>query len=302
MTKLFQFLIFTILLISCKGEAKKNIELNKDLLLIQQNPVQNSKNNQDNCFNYITELVRSSNFPFSTWKIPKEKVNLLIDEENKDFIRAKLLIDTNGTGTIGWIEYHFKSEKLLNTSANLEKSKELVYDKKWSTLFNECLHPTFKKDSNQEFSGLVSLYNQSSLIELSNKYSYDFITDEKGFIQVPKELEYVFNLKNLSNFKLAKLPDYGEIKMIMLICYDEAGQSKLYLVSLNSSFSPINKLLLYDNEEEEGKSNITEYEISEKYDIEIKKVQITGEGNNLKEKTLIVNEYSISKTGLFIKK
>ncbi len=46
----------------------------------------------ENCYDYLTELVRSSNFPFSEWKIDKNKVNLLIDEENDDTISCKLFL------------------------------------------------------------------------------------------------------------------------------------------------------------------------------------------------------------------
>lgn len=92
----------------------------------------------DNCYNYLTELVRSSNFPFSSWKIDRNKVNLLIDEEDSETITCKLFYDTEGTGTIGWIKYHKKNGKLFNTSAELDHAVELKYNLKWRSLFNTC--------------------------------------------------------------------------------------------------------------------------------------------------------------------
>lgn len=53
----------------------------------------------ESCYSYFTELVRSSDFNFSQWDLKPESVNLIIDEDNDDFIRAKLVIDTDGTGT-----------------------------------------------------------------------------------------------------------------------------------------------------------------------------------------------------------
>lgn len=41
---------------------------------------------QANCYDYLTELVRSSDFPFSDWNIQPNKVNLLIDHEDADSI------------------------------------------------------------------------------------------------------------------------------------------------------------------------------------------------------------------------
>lgn len=92
----------------------------------------------DDCYDYLTELVRSSNFPFSSWKIDRNKVNLLIDEEDSETITCKLFYDTEGTGTIGWIQYHKKNGKLFNTSAELDHAVELKYNVKWRGLFNSC--------------------------------------------------------------------------------------------------------------------------------------------------------------------
>jgi hypothetical protein len=46
---------------------------------------------------YLTELVRSSNFPFKY--VSKEKTNLLIDNDTGDNVMAQLFFDTDGTGT-----------------------------------------------------------------------------------------------------------------------------------------------------------------------------------------------------------
>lgn len=65
------------------------------------------------CYDYLTELVRSSNFPFNN--IPKEKNNLLIDSDENNIIFAQvnydkktlgISYDTNRMASNGWIKYY----------------------------------------------------------------------------------------------------------------------------------------------------------------------------------------------------
>ncbi|AZD11346.1 hypothetical protein C4K26_5988 [Pseudomonas chlororaphis] len=93
--------------------------------------------NEGSCYGYLTELVRSSNFPFRY--VGKDKVNLLIDEDDGEMVRAKLFYDTNGTGTIGWIKYTPATRVLLNTSAELEEPVELSFDAKFANGYAKCL-------------------------------------------------------------------------------------------------------------------------------------------------------------------
>lgn len=89
------------------------------------------------CYGYLTEMVRSSNFPFRY--VGKDKVNLLIDDDDGETVRAKLLYDTNGTGTIGWIKYIPATRVLLNTSGELEEPVELSFDAKFANGYATCL-------------------------------------------------------------------------------------------------------------------------------------------------------------------
>ncbi|WP_454836475.1 hypothetical protein [Pseudomonas lini] len=89
------------------------------------------------CYGYLTEMVRSSNFPFRY--VGKDKVNLLIDDDDGETVRAKLLYDTDGTGTIGWIKYIPATRVLLNTSAELEEPVELSFDAKFADGYVKCL-------------------------------------------------------------------------------------------------------------------------------------------------------------------
>lgn len=120
-----------------KGKKRySSVEIKTDTT----NIIKNQINKSENCYDYLTELVRSSNFPFSSWGIEKKKVNLEIDDDNKEYISAKLFFETDGTGTIGWVKYYKKIGKLFDTSANLETAHELKFDAKWRKLFDNCIN------------------------------------------------------------------------------------------------------------------------------------------------------------------
>ncbi|MEG2797091.1 MAG: hypothetical protein RR958_20840 [Pseudomonas sp.] len=89
------------------------------------------------CYGYLTEMVRSSNFPFRY--VGKDKVNLLIDDDDGETVQAQLLYDTDGTGTIGWIKYIPASRVLLNTSAELEEPVALSFDGRFADGYAKCL-------------------------------------------------------------------------------------------------------------------------------------------------------------------
>lgn len=93
---------------------------------------------EGSCYGYLTELVRSSNFPFKY--IPKEKTNLLIDNDTGDSVTAQLFFDTDGTGTIGWVQYNVTQRQLLNISGDVEEPEELTFDTSFATEYETCIN------------------------------------------------------------------------------------------------------------------------------------------------------------------
>ncbi|WP_227698249.1 MULTISPECIES: hypothetical protein [Pseudomonas] len=91
----------------------------------------------EGCYGFLTELVRSSDFPFRY--TTKDKVNLLIDDDDGERVQAQLFYKTSGEGIIGWITYYVKDESLFNESADLEEPVKLAYDKKYSRLYGDCV-------------------------------------------------------------------------------------------------------------------------------------------------------------------
>ncbi|MGX0893185.1 hypothetical protein AB7M22_005193 [Pseudomonas sp. ADAK2 TE3594] len=63
----------------------------------------------------------------------------LIDDDDGETVRAKLLYDTDGTGTIGWIKYIPDTRVLLNAAAELEEPVELSFDAKFADGYAKCL-------------------------------------------------------------------------------------------------------------------------------------------------------------------
>lgn len=99
------------------------------------------------CYNYLTELVRSSNFPFKN--IPKEHNYLLIDTDENEIILAQvnyskdkmgIFYDTNETAMNGWIKYDINSQKLYNVSAEIDpdESAPLFFNTTYAILFEQC--------------------------------------------------------------------------------------------------------------------------------------------------------------------
>lgn len=89
MKKVLNFFLI-LFLSSCKGEPFKkgntdSIKNNTEIGVTTKDRKLSNKLSE-NCYDYLTELVRSTNFPLSEWKIDKNKVNLLIDKENDDII------------------------------------------------------------------------------------------------------------------------------------------------------------------------------------------------------------------------
>jgi hypothetical protein len=89
------------------------------------------------CYQYITEMVRSSNFKFEYVK--KEKVNILIDDDAGNEVTAQVFYDTNGTGTIGWITYKVDQHELYNTSTDLDFPVKLKFNKNFSNMYEQCI-------------------------------------------------------------------------------------------------------------------------------------------------------------------
>ncbi len=105
---------------------------------LREEPSSASQNQEeDSCYRYLTELVRSSNFLFKY--VSKEKTNVLIDNDTGDSVMAKLFFDTNGTGTIGWVQYDVVQRQLLNISGDMEEPQELTFDASFAVEYEACI-------------------------------------------------------------------------------------------------------------------------------------------------------------------
>ncbi|MBB6499438.1 hypothetical protein [Pedobacter cryoconitis] len=106
------------------------------LFLVSFRPVENPANKPDDCYRYLTELVRSSNFPLKGFD--RKKVNLLIDEDSTDSLRLKLFFDTEGTGTLGWVMYYPKERKLTNITVDPEAPVVLTFNQHFAEAYEKC--------------------------------------------------------------------------------------------------------------------------------------------------------------------
>lgn len=83
--------------------------------------------------------MRSSNYPFNEWNIKPNKVNLIIDEDDDSIIRAKLVVDTDGTDPIGWVLFDKNKAELLNTTIDPENPIKLTYNNEYEKAQKYCL-------------------------------------------------------------------------------------------------------------------------------------------------------------------
>ena len=88
-------LFLVLLFCSCKGEPVKK-EKAADSIAVRRIAEAPAGKTAENCYDYLTELVMSSNFPFSEWKIDQKNVNLVIDDDNKETISYQLVIYFGG--------------------------------------------------------------------------------------------------------------------------------------------------------------------------------------------------------------
>ncbi|AKE96272.1 hypothetical protein CWR40_000676 [Cronobacter sakazakii] len=63
----------------------------------------------------------------------------MIDDDDDSIIRAKLVIDTNGTGTIGWVLFKKSKAELFDITLDPKKPIKLSYDNEYNKAQTYCL-------------------------------------------------------------------------------------------------------------------------------------------------------------------
>lgn len=140
---------------------------------------------------------------------------------------------------------------------------------------------------------LQEFYDRCTQLVLPYSYDYDAVIEEKGFIPLDKKYYHIFSVEHQDNYKMAKLPTIDNINPVILITYNEAGQSKWYLFTLNDQYIPVSNIILYTSEElDNGTSKATTYKISKDY-----KITISQESG---DKVINKKVYTISKDGKFV--
>lgn len=88
------------------------------------------------CYDYLADAVRSSNYDF-IYATAKD-VNVVIDSDNGKEVSMQLSYDTDGSGSIGWATYIYSDASLWNTSAYLEDKIKLKYDELIKSKLRKC--------------------------------------------------------------------------------------------------------------------------------------------------------------------
>ena len=64
---------------------------------------------------------------------------MLIDSDTGDSVMAKLFFDTEGTGTIGWVQYDVIQRHLFDISGDVEEPQELTFDASFAAEYETCI-------------------------------------------------------------------------------------------------------------------------------------------------------------------
>lgn len=115
------------------------------LIIIFSNAAIASDNSQ--CYDYLADAVRSSNYDFIY--VAAKDVNVVIDSDNGKEVSMQLSYDTDGSGSIGWASYIYSDASLWNTSAYLEDKIKLKYDELIKSKLRKCFeqHEHLKRKS-----------------------------------------------------------------------------------------------------------------------------------------------------------
>lgn len=92
--------------------------------------------NNVQCYDYLADAVRSSNYDFIY--VAAKDVNVIIDSDNGKEVSMQLSYDTDGSGSIGWASYIYSDASLWNTSAYLEDKIQLKYDELIKSNLRKC--------------------------------------------------------------------------------------------------------------------------------------------------------------------
>jgi hypothetical protein len=111
------------------------------------------KYNRINRYDYLTKLIRTSNFPFARWEIEASEIKLMIDEHNNNLITAMMYIDNNeqknnqtAISTIAWLQYNIETGELFDITIDENRPQRLNYDKSWFSIVKRLF-----SDSKQRF-------------------------------------------------------------------------------------------------------------------------------------------------------
>lgn len=195
-------LLFLFTCIGCKGDISQ-----KSPIDFSENKNQILESISSDCYTYLTELIKSSNFPFELYNVSNKEILLVIDEENRESVNAKIIIETDGTGTIGWIEFRKKEKELFNTSANLEVPEKLKYDIKWLSKYEDCIN---KNTLAEKQIPLASIKNCIQKPNIELPYSQN----HKG---MDNQLVLECNIKNSEDW----ICDSDKLKYTPLLKFDD---------------------------------------------------------------------------------
>jgi hypothetical protein len=93
------------------------------------------------CYDYLADAVRSSNYDFIY--VAANDVNIIVDSDDGQEVSMQLTYDTDGSGSIGWALYIYSDASLWNTSVYLEDKIKLQYSESIKSKLKKCFYSQY---------------------------------------------------------------------------------------------------------------------------------------------------------------
>ncbi|MFK3793420.1 hypothetical protein ACI2KO_24505 [Pseudomonas piscis] len=90
------------------------------------------------CYGYLTEMVRSSDYPYRDFTTP-DKLKLLVDRDAGQQLSLQLFHEASGSGIIGWVRYDVARQALWNVTIDPEEPQALTFDRRLAKAYASCL-------------------------------------------------------------------------------------------------------------------------------------------------------------------
>ncbi len=224
------------------------------------------------------QFIRLTSFDFSPYT--SSEVHAYLDHIENNIALVKLFVDTDGTGTLGWVQINFNDNTVFDITLDPEHPKKLTFDEKQYVTLKEkyATEPEPKDEGN-----VLLIWSPENML-LSEKLNL-----QKYQVSLPirEDMDYfVYPLPNSNQ----------NVYSIILSACSLSGYCEEYLVTTTKDGKEIEKLKIYYNSAPDGNEKQSEfctYKLFKNGVVELKTTQV-NEGQIASSQ---ISRFSITNSG-----